>query len=820
MAGSIAAEHQNLWRISRFLFIRGVGICYLIAYISLFVQIDGLYSCNGLLPAERHIKIHSSLASFATRPSIFPVIAPVLDLLPSSVDQGAFLMSVVCLMGVLLSLCVALNVTSNSAVLFVLYAGYLSMLSVGQTFMHFQWDILLIETGAIAILYGDCPLGLLKKLIISPGGTDYGRTDTSLREPVHHRVVRWLVRWLLFRLMFASGITKLYSGCPTWWSLTALQWHFQSQCLPMPTSWFAHKLPGFFLKMGVAGTFYIQICVSILLFSPWRVARHVAVFFQVALMVLIAATGSYNFFNLLACVMCLNCLDDKAILSCVVPKELLSLWGCPITSPPSPSPSTPATTSPHKPPSSKRGKKAAAMNGDSRTATTRADEAHENDDNETWPIKPFWRRPEVLEVGTYVLVALAVMGGFLVLFPLDHVAQGRLRFNIDDLRRFVVLVVPTLTLTQLWVMIVGGAVGLIWLTVHQREELAQRRISRWASVGTVSWALFVCTAAIALFLNSMMPFYQGLEMEVPSVHGTQRRGRDLSKPALYFLHPPELLTTGLHRRTAPFQLTASYGLFRRMTGVGGRPELTIEGYDPERRQWLEYEFAYKPGREDTRPAIAQPHQPRLDWQMWFASLGRYQENGWLVHLVYKLLHNDPHASRLLKSNPFLPKEHPANTHQQHMLPLVMGLWKQLVGLLGGPKASEGKVGVIEHTERLPAALRILKWNYEFTDRWRTHEWWNRTNPAIYLHEVRKEDLEELREGQGWPQLTKPTIADGINVNTDPSELTPCPINIFENFPVVELLLTVLVLVVSRRFTNVLSSGGGRQQTRRGKEAAR
>ena len=32
-----------------------------------------------------------------------------------------------------------------------------------------------------------------------------------------------------------------------------------------------------------------------------------------------------------------------------------------------------------------------------------------------------------------------------------------------------------------------------------------------------------------------------------------------------------------------------------------------------------------------------PHQPRLDWQMWFAALGSYQNNPWLVHLVYRLL---------------------------------------------------------------------------------------------------------------------------------------------------------------------------------------
>ena len=50
-----------------------------------------------------------------------------------------------------------------------------------------------------------------------------------------------LVRWLLFRMMFASGIVKLTSGCPTWWGLTALPLHYESQCIPTPLAWYAHR---------------------------------------------------------------------------------------------------------------------------------------------------------------------------------------------------------------------------------------------------------------------------------------------------------------------------------------------------------------------------------------------------------------------------------------------------------------------------------------------------------------------------------------------------------------------------------------------------
>jgi hypothetical protein len=50
-----------------------------------------------------------------------------------------------------------------------------------------------------------------------------------------------LVRWLLFRMMFASGVVKLTSGCPTWWGLSALPLHYESQCIPTPLAWFAHR---------------------------------------------------------------------------------------------------------------------------------------------------------------------------------------------------------------------------------------------------------------------------------------------------------------------------------------------------------------------------------------------------------------------------------------------------------------------------------------------------------------------------------------------------------------------------------------------------
>ena len=70
------------------------------------------------------------------------------------------------------------------------------------------------------------------------------------------------------------------------------------------------------------------------------------------------------------------------------------------------------------------------------------------------------------------------------------------------------------------------------------------------------------------------------------------------------------------------------------------------------KTWLHYEFKYKPGDVARRPGWVQPHQPRLDWQMWFAALGDYRSDPWTVRLMVKLLQGSPDVLRLFAKNPF------------------------------------------------------------------------------------------------------------------------------------------------------------------------
>ncbi len=86
------------------------------------------------------------------------------------------------------------------------------------------------------------------------------------------------------------------------------------------------------------------------------------------------------------------------------------------------------------------------------------------------------------------------------------------------------------------------------------------------------------------------------------------------------------------------------------------------------KSWLPYEFRYKPGEVHRPPPWVAPHQPRLDWQMWFAALGSYHHNPWLVHLCVKLLQGSPEVVDLLDVNalPF-PVDSPprVRSHPSH-----------------------------------------------------------------------------------------------------------------------------------------------------------
>ena len=142
---------------------------------------------------------------------------------------------------------------------------------------------------------------------------------------------------------------------------------------------------------------------------------------------------------------------------------------------------------------------------------------------------------------------------------------------------------------------------------------------------------------------------------------------------------------------SPLRIVNRYGLFAVMTT--SRPEIVIEG-SVDGQTWREYEFRYKPGPLARRAPWTMTHQPRLDWQMWFAALGDFRQNPWFVSLMLRLLQGSPPVLALLDSNPFPD----------------------------GP----------------PKFVRAKLYDYRFTDqgtRAASGQWWSRTLRGMYFPQV-------------------------------------------------------------------------------------
>lgn len=149
---------------------------------------------------------------------------------------------------------------------------------------------------------------------------------------------------------------------------------------------------------------------------------------------------------------------------------------------------------------------------------------------------------------------------------------------------------------------------------------------------------------------------------------------------------------------APFEVVNAYGLFAVMTTT--RAEIILEGSN-DGTTWLPYDFKYKPGDPARRPPWVAPHQPRLDWQIWFAALGDYQTNPWILHLMARLLEGSPQVLKLMSRNPF-------------------------------PNAP-------------PNYLRAMLYQYHFTtaaERQRTGKWWNREFRSEYVPSISIRNLSQ------------------------------------------------------------------------------
>jgi len=284
-------------------FLRALGLTYLIAFVSLWLQVDGLIGSDGVSPVNQFLPaVRAQLGQDAY------ALLPTLCWFNSS---NAFL-HFLCGGGVVISLLLIFGIAPALS-LVALFAFYLSLTIAGQIFLSFQWDVLLLETGFLSIFFA--PWRLWPRDLIW-----WGSPTPATAVPVS-RAGLFLLKLLLFKLMLMSGVVKLTSGDDSWgwvnhsfhWSaLTALDYHYWSQPLPTVFAWWADKSPEWFKHFSVAFCLAVEIIVPFFIWAPRR-PRLIAAGLMIFLQLAIAITGNYCFFNLLTIALCLLLIDDGAI---------------------------------------------------------------------------------------------------------------------------------------------------------------------------------------------------------------------------------------------------------------------------------------------------------------------------------------------------------------------------------------------------------------------------------------------------------------------------------------------------------------------------
>lgn len=327
---------DTTYAISTWIYFKLFGISAAVAYLSLYIQVFGLIGEEGITPIRgtlgdfdeyiqqlimikraRAIKNAGSSSPANWSSKLLGVVTKVtrllriddkkLDLFYSRFttiptlfwlsDTDRFL-NWICLTGLASSIGLIVGIGPVPVLVGAIYLCYLSIFTVSEDFLSLQWDVLLCESGILSFFLA----------LSSYGFQLFHFLPSQAAEP--SKLCVFLLQWLLFRLMFCSGVVKLSSRDPNWKNLKAMDYHYFTQPIPSPASHFMHNLPHWFHKWETLGTFFVELVLPFFFFAPLPL-RLLAVLGTIQLNILISMTGNYGFFNLLTIVLNSLVLDDN-----------------------------------------------------------------------------------------------------------------------------------------------------------------------------------------------------------------------------------------------------------------------------------------------------------------------------------------------------------------------------------------------------------------------------------------------------------------------------------------------------------------------------
>jgi hypothetical protein len=254
---------------------RGLAAIYLIGFVAAARDGPALIGERGLLPAPSYL----AYLPFRRAPSVFHVGFSDRRLRIVAWSSAAIAAAL------LLGLPQAGPLPLTMAAWFVVWALYLSIVNVGQTFYAFGWESLLQEAGFLAILLGHAEVAPPLLVLIA-------------------------FRWLVFRVEFGAGLIKM-RGDQCWRDLTCMLYHHETQPMPNPLSWYVHHLPRWFHRLEVLGNHVAQLVMPFGLFLPQPFAA-IAATVMIGTQGYLLLTGNYAWLNLVTIVIAFSAMPDAA----------------------------------------------------------------------------------------------------------------------------------------------------------------------------------------------------------------------------------------------------------------------------------------------------------------------------------------------------------------------------------------------------------------------------------------------------------------------------------------------------------------------------
>ncbi|HEY6447205.1 MAG TPA: lipase maturation factor family protein [Acidobacteriaceae bacterium] len=273
---SVATPYFGEVWLTRLLIQRGMAAIYLVAYLVALRQFRPLLGERGLLPVRAFLE----KASFWQAPSLFQWRYS--DRLADGVAWT----------GIAISGCALLGLTEAGPIWvsigawLALWALYLSIVNVGQSFYGFGWESMLLEAGFFTAFLG----------------------PASVPAPLIPVIV---LRWMLFRTEVGAGLIKLRSD-RCWRDLTCMFYHYETQPLPNPLSWYFHRLPRPLHRVSALVSHFVQVVVPFGLFAPQpaaEIAGGLIILHQLWLIV----SGNYSWLNWLTVVLGFAAFSDGTL---------------------------------------------------------------------------------------------------------------------------------------------------------------------------------------------------------------------------------------------------------------------------------------------------------------------------------------------------------------------------------------------------------------------------------------------------------------------------------------------------------------------------